>query len=68
MKRLIFVSYLFLMGCSEAPEVNKYEKEAMNEEVRSLESFRANYHEFAEVLEHSEESEAKAKEFEQEKE
>lgn len=64
MKRLIFMCLLFLMSCSSDPEVNKYEKKAMNEEVKSLEFFRANYHEFAEELERSEDSEEKAKELE----
>lgn len=64
MKRLILGYCLFLMSCSSDPEVNKYEKKAMNEEVHSLESFRANYHEFAEELERSEESEERARELE----
>ena len=64
MKLMAFGMCLLLMSCSSDPEVNQYEKKAMNEEVKSMESFLVNYHEFAEEMERSERDEEKARELE----
>lgn len=67
MTRILFWLCFLLGSCSSDPEVNRYEKKAMNEEVKSMEAFRENYHEFAKQMEQSQEDEEKARELERER-